>query len=55
MIFAVADGHGMYGHIISQYLVKNLSKTIESEMVKSKNKSLYESIPLAYNKLQEGL
>lgn len=25
-IFAVADGHGMFGHLVSQYLVKNLSK-----------------------------
>lgn len=25
-IFAVADGHGMHGHLVSQYLVKNLSK-----------------------------
>lgn len=25
-VFAVADGHGMYGHHVSQYLVKNLSK-----------------------------
>ena len=28
-IFAVADGHGMYGHLVSQYLVKNLSKYLE--------------------------
>lgn len=25
-IFAVADGHGMFGHLVSQFLVKNLSK-----------------------------
>jgi len=29
-VFAVADGHGLYGHLVSQYLVKNLSKHLES-------------------------
>ena len=29
-IFAVADGHGMHGHLVSQYLVKNLSKHLET-------------------------
>lgn len=52
MMFAVADGHGMFGHVVSQYLVKNLSKSIEQEMIKGKSKSLIEAIPAAYNKLQ---
>lgn len=26
-LYAVADGHGAYGHLVSQYIVKNLSKT----------------------------
>jgi hypothetical protein len=27
-LFAVADGHGAFGHLVSQYLVKNVSKTV---------------------------
>jgi len=25
-IYAVADGHGAFGHFVSQFIVKNLSK-----------------------------
>jgi serine/threonine protein phosphatase PrpC len=25
-LYAVADGHGTFGHMVSQYLVKNISK-----------------------------
>lgn len=28
-LYAVADGHGAFGHLVSQYLVKNVSKTTE--------------------------
>ena len=28
-LYAVADGHGAFGHLVSQYLVKNVSKTVE--------------------------
>ena len=29
-LYAVADGHGAFGHLVSQYLVKNISKTVEN-------------------------
>ena len=29
-LYAVADGHGAFGHLVSQYLVKNVSSTIEN-------------------------
>jgi hypothetical protein len=28
-LYAVADGHGVYGHFVSQFIVKNLSKLYE--------------------------
>jgi serine/threonine protein phosphatase PrpC len=28
-LYAVADGHGTFGHMASQYLVKNISKLYE--------------------------
>jgi serine/threonine protein phosphatase PrpC len=28
--YAVADGHGTFGHLVSQYLVKNVSKLFEN-------------------------
>ncbi len=36
-LFAVADGHGTFGHHVSQYLVKNISKPLEQEL-KNNNK-----------------
>ena len=50
--YAVADGHGAFGHHVSQYLVKNVSKLMESEL---KSSSLYESIPKVFHKLQNNL
>jgi len=29
-LYAVADGHGTNGHLVSQYLVKNVAKCFES-------------------------
>lgn len=29
-LYAVADGHGSNGHLVSQYLVKNVSKCFEN-------------------------
>ena len=31
-LFAVADGHGAYGHHVSQFAAKNLSKLLESSL-----------------------
>ena len=50
--YAVADGHGAFGHHASQYLVKNVSKLMESEL---KSSNLYESIPKVFHKLQNNL
>lgn len=51
-LYAVADGHGAFGHQVSQYLVKNVSKCLEGEL---KGSSLQESIPKVFHKLQKGL
>lgn len=31
-VYAVADGHGSQGHMVSQFLVKNISKYYEAEL-----------------------
>lgn len=49
-LFAVADGHGLFGHLISQLAAKNLSKYLESYM---KNMSTEEAFKLSYLKLQQ--
>jgi serine/threonine protein phosphatase PrpC len=62
-MFAVADGHGLFGHCVSQYLVKNLSKMIEAETSQRgenpseerRQPSFTETLPSAYSKLQRGL
>jgi serine/threonine protein phosphatase PrpC len=28
-LFAVADGHGSFGHLVSQHIAKNISKNFE--------------------------
>lgn len=50
-LYAVADGHGAFGHLVSQYLVKNISKSFEAEA----KGSLTEAIPKVFEKLQRGL
>ena len=52
-LFAVADGHGAFGHQVSQYLVKNVSKPLEQEL--KANNSFCDSIPKVFDKLQKGL
>lgn len=49
-LFAVADGHGLFGHQISQLVAKNLSKYMESFM---KNLTVEESFQLSFLKLQQ--
>ena len=51
-LFAVADGHGLYGHHVSQFAAKNLSKLLETSM-KSLNPT--ESFKMSYSKLQQSL
>ena len=51
-LYAVADGHGTFGHHVSQYLVKNVSKLLESEL---KNSNLYDSIPKVFHRMQKNL
>lgn len=31
-LYAVADGHGAFGHLVSQFIVKNISKLYEEEL-----------------------
>ena len=40
-MFAVADGHGLNGHHVSQYIVKNLTKLIEIQKMKKEGKITY--------------
>lgn len=49
-LFAVADGHGIYGHQISQLVAKNLSKYLEN-FIRSLN--VEEAFQLSYLKLQQ--
>jgi serine/threonine protein phosphatase PrpC len=28
-LYAIADGHGVFGHLVSQFIVKNMSKIYE--------------------------
>ena len=49
-LFAVADGHGLFGHQVSQLVAKNLSKYMESYM---KNLPVEEAFQLSYLKLQQ--
>lgn len=51
-LYAVADGHGAFGHFVSQYLVKNVSKCLEAEL---KSHTLQDSIPKVFDKMQKGL
>ena len=44
-LYAVADGHGAHGHLVSQFIVKNLSKLYEKEMAVGQ---LAESIPKVF-------
>jgi serine/threonine protein phosphatase PrpC len=34
-LYAVADGHGVFGHLVSQFIVKNMSKIYENEIKNS--------------------
>ena len=49
-LYAVADGHGAFGHHVSQYLVKNVSKLLENQL---KNTNLYDSIPKVFHSMQK--
>lgn len=51
-LYAIADGHGVNGHHVSQYLVKNVAKFLESEL---KNIRLTEALPKVFDKMQKGL
>lgn len=51
-LYAVADGHGVNGHLVSQYLVKNVTKCLQGEL---KNSSLTEAIPKVFERMQKGL
>lgn len=44
-LFAVADGHGLFGHFVSQFLAKNISKMYEAML---KVCTLHESIPRVF-------
>jgi serine/threonine protein phosphatase PrpC len=44
-LYAIADGHGNNGHLVSQYLVKNVGTCFESEM---KSGNLTEAIPKVF-------
>lgn len=52
-MYAVADGHGAMGHLVSQYLAKNVTKQVETEW-KSKG-DLTQCLPKVFEKLQKGL
>jgi len=49
-LFAVADGHGLFGHQVSQLVAKNLSKYMENYM---KSLTVEEAFQLSYLKLQQ--
>lgn len=51
-LYAVADGHGVHGHLVSQFIVKNLSKLYEKEMAVGQ---LADSIPKVFEKMQKNL
>lgn len=51
-LYAIADGHGVFGHLVSQFIVKNMSKIYEAEI---KNTALPESIPRVFEKIQKNL
>jgi serine/threonine protein phosphatase PrpC len=44
-LYAVADGHGTNGHLVSQYLVKNVGKCFETEL---RSGNLTEAIPKVF-------
>jgi serine/threonine protein phosphatase PrpC len=51
-LYAVADGHGTFGHLVSQFIVKNISKVYEQEL---KAAQLAECIPKVFEKIQKNL
>ena len=51
-LYAVADGHGTFGHLVSQYLVKNVSKMLDNEL---KDFGIQEAVPKVFQNLQKGL
>jgi serine/threonine protein phosphatase PrpC len=51
-LFAVADGHGAYGHLVAQHVVQNYGSLAEKEF---STKSVEESLPSIYDELQKSL
>lgn len=51
-LYAVADGHGTFGHLVSQYLVKNVSKMLDTEL---KEHGIQATVPKVFQSLQKGL
>ena len=52
-LFAVADGHGVNGHFVSQSIVNNMSKAVEKQLLNKKK--IEEALPSVFDELQKNI